>query len=394
MGSEAGRSVLMICGEYMEDYEAIVPFHALQSYGVRVHCVAPRKFPGDTLITAVHEFTTYELYTETEGHHFTLNADFSATRSDAYDALVIPGGRFTEPLASDPRALALASEFARAAKPVVVTCHSQVVLAAAGVLKGGTRCTAFPSLKRVVGLAGGVWVEPSPFSLCVSDRRVISAIGWPAHANVMRELVGSIGGRVVGGPDKKAVLFLVGDYVEDYEANVPFQAIGGLGCTADAACPSKGKGGRCITAVHDIDVGGDPRKVCAERHGHYFSVTKDWGDVRVEDYDALVVPGGRSPELLVGHDEVVRLAREFSENGKVVAGIGQGLLVLAAAGLLEGKKCASSIAMKPIVKLAGGEVVEPAESFTDAKLLTATGWPVLPQFLADLFDLLGLRVAF
>lgn len=210
------KKVLMLCGDYMEDYEAAVPFYALAAFGVAVDCVAPgKKPPGDACLTAVHEFLGHDLYTELPGHRFAVTADFAAAAAaDAsrYDALVVPGGRFVERLSVDPLAVSLVAAFAREGetatrrRPVVVTCHSQLLLAAAGAMRG-VRCTAFFSMRRVVELAGGTWVEPDPLGLCVADGNVLSAIGWPAHGEIIRELLRAMGARVAGGRGQ-AVLFL------------------------------------------------------------------------------------------------------------------------------------------------------------------------------------------
>ncbi|MQL80761.1 hypothetical protein Taro_013215 [Colocasia esculenta] len=383
------RSVLMICGDYMEDYEAAVPFYALSALAVRVHCASPGKPSGAPCPTAIHDFLGFELYTELPGHNFPINADFEALDLDAYDALIIPGGRFTEFLSDHAGALAAVSHFAAAGKPIMATCHSQMVLAAAGVIQG-TRCTAFPSMKPVVELAGGVWSDPEPISSCVVDRGIISAIGWPAHAELLGRLL-RLMGAVVSGPRGLAVLFLCGDFVDDYEMNVPFRALGALGCRVEAACPGKEKGQTCAAAVFDPE---RAAQVCSEKRGHNVVVTASWGEVRAEDYDAVVVPGGRSPELLVGNPQVVSLVSEAVEKGKVVAAIGHGQLVLAAAGLLKGKKCAGGHGMKVAARLAGGVVVESAGPVADGKLLTASGWPALAQFISDLVGLLGLGVSF
>ncbi|XP_062182903.1 DJ-1 protein homolog E-like [Phragmites australis] len=385
------KKVLMLCGDYMEDYEAAVPLHALAALGVAVDCAAPGKRPGDACLTAVHEFLGFELYTELPGHRFAVTSDFAAAAADPsrYDALIVPGGRFVEQLSTDDAAVRLVAAFAALRRPVVLTCHSQLLLAAAGAI-GGVRCTAFFSMKPVVELAGGKWVDPDPFSLCVADGHVLTAIGWPAHAEIIRELLAGMGARVHGGRGQ-AILILSADYVDDYEANVPFRALAGVGCRVEAACPTKRKGESCVTAIYDAPAGS---AVSEERRGHNFVVTADWADVSADDYDCVVVPGGRSPELLVTHEKAVALVREFADKGKVVAGIDQGHLLLAAAGLLKGKKCASGVPMRVISRLAGAEAVEPEGAVADGKLVTAASWPDLTQFVAHLVDLLGITVSF
>ncbi|KAI3884811.1 hypothetical protein MKX03_002843 [Papaver bracteatum] len=381
-------AVLMICGDYMEDYEVIVPFQALQALGVRVDCVSPNKYSGDKCLTAVHDYMGYELYTELPGHSFTLNANFTDVIPESYDALIIPGGRFTELLSIDDKVLDVVTKFAETGKPIATTCHSQLILVSAGIMKG-KKCTGFPSLKPVIKLAGGFWLDPEPLTSCALDGNIISAIGWPAHSDYLSILLRLMGAKVSGNQNK-AVLFLCGDYVEDYEINVPFQALGGLGCRVDAVSPTKKKGEKCVTAIHDPE----GAQVCSEKQGHNFILNANFSDVRVEDYDCLVIPGGRSPEFLVMDDKVVSLVKEFGEKNKVVSGIGNGKWLLAAAGLLEGKNCASGYSMQAIVKVAGGKLVESAEAVANEKLLTATGWLALPSFISELINLLGISVVF
>ncbi|RCV38777.1 hypothetical protein SETIT_8G169200v2 [Setaria italica] len=387
------RRVLMLCGDYMEDYEAAVPLYALAALGVAVDRIAPGKHPGDACLTAVHEFLGFELYTELPGHRFAVTADFAAAAANPsrYDALVVPGGRFAEHLSADEGAVALVAAFAEMRRPVVLTCHSQLLLAAAGGLAGGVRCTAFFGVRPVVELAGGTWVDPEPFSLCVADGHVLSAIGWPAHAEIIAKLLAAMGARADAGRGGQRVLVLCADYVDDYEANVPFRALAGVGCRVESACPTKRRGEPCVTAIYDAV---KPGAVSEERRGHNFAVTADWADASADGFDCVVVPGGRAPELLVTHESAVALVREFADKGKVVASIGQGHLLLAAAGLLRGRRCASGVPMRVVSRLAGAEVVETEGAVADGKIVTAAGWPDLAPFVARLVDLLGITVSF
>ncbi|XP_075640722.1 DJ-1 protein homolog E [Castanea sativa] len=183
----------------------------------------------------------------------------------------------------------------------------------------------------------------------------------------------------------------VEDFVEGYEIYVPFKALQSLGCKVDAISPSKKEGESCVTAIYD---GEGTSKVSSEKRSHNFVLTVKWNDICVDNYDYVVVPGGRSPELLVMNDKVVALVKEFEEKNKVIAGIGQGICLLAAAGVLKDKTCASSYTMKAIVKVAGGESEEFTECVTHGKLVTAIGWSALPTFISQLSDILGLSVVF
>ncbi|XWS36359.1 hypothetical protein CRYUN_Cryun20dG0078500 [Craigia yunnanensis] len=390
----AKKSALIICGDYMEDFEVMVPFHVLQAFGVRVDCVSPTKLPGDKCITAIHDFLGFELYTELQGHSFTLNSNFDEVEAECYDALIIPGGRFTELLSVDDKVLSIVKGFAEAGKPIATSCHSQLLLAAAGVLKG-KKCTAFASLKPVIEMAGGIWWEQpgitSVFDItaCLKDGNILSSIGWPTHAEYLKVLFESMGAKI-HKTKTNSVLFLCGDYVEDYEINVPFRALQALGCNVDAITPSKKKGGACVTAIHD-DEGA---QIFSEKRGHNFFITANWDDISVYDYDCVIVPGGRSPELLVMNEKAITLVKEFAEKNRVIAGIGQGKWLLAAAGILKGKRCATSHGMKVMVKMAGGELEESEACVSDGKLVTATGWPAIPAFIYELSKLLGLSLNF
>ncbi|CAM8889437.1 hypothetical protein QQ045_027082 [Rhodiola kirilowii] len=395
MGS-AAKSALIICGDYMEDSEAMVPFHFLKSLGVHVQCASPGKISGDKCLTAVHDFMGFELYSELIGHNFVLNATFAELSVENYDMLIIPGGRFTEHLSDDEVVVGIVKRFAQLGKPVITSCHSQIMLVAAGLVNG-RKCTGFYSLKPVLESAGGIWVEDEnavsvlDLTGCVVDGNILSTIGWPAHAEYLGHLVSLLGGQVRTSSGQKTVLFLTGDYVENYEMYVPYRALEGLGCKVDAVSPNKKKGESCVTAIWD-DEGA---QICSEKRGHNFYIKTNWDEeIRAENYDCLVVPGGRSPELLLSNKKVIALVKDFAEQDKIVAGVGHGLWLLAAADILRGKKCAAKHGVKTIAKAAGAEVANGGTCVTDGKLVTADGWHALPDFLSELASALGLSVVF
>jgi protease I len=187
------------------------------------------------------------------------------------------------------------------------------------------------------------------------------------------------------------ILMLVGDYVEDYEAMVPFQALQAVGHTVHTACPGKRAGDTVRTAVHDFV--GD--QTYAETPGHRFAVTATFDDVDAPSYDALVVPGGRAPEYLRLNARVVEIVRHFFAAGKPVASICHGAQLLAAAGVLTGRRCSAYPACGPEVRAAGGEYVElpVTDAVTDGNLVTAPAWPAHPAWIAQFLDVLGTRIA-
>lgn len=188
----------------------------------------------------------------------------------------------------------------------------------------------------------------------------------------------------------KKILMLVGDYVEDYEVMVPFQALQMVGYTVHAVCPDKKAGDKVRTAVHDFE--GD--QTYSEKPGHNFTLNANFEEVNPENYDALVVPGGRAPEYIRLNEKVLEITRHFARSNKPIAAICHGLQVLAAAGVLEGKSCTAYPACGPDVTGAGGLYAHiPAdEAMVDGNLVTAPAWPAHPRWLAEFLKLLGTRI--
>jgi len=192
----AAKKILMLVGDFVEDYEVMVPFQMLVMVGHTVHAVCPGKKAGASVRTAVHDFEGDQTYSEKPGHNFGLNADFDAVRTADYDALVIPGGRAPEYIRLNPRVIEIVREFARADKPIAAICHGQQVLVAAGVLEGRT-CTAYPAVQPDVVRAGGKWGEVNEtFSNAYVDGNLVTAAAWPGHPEWMRKFLGVLGSRI------------------------------------------------------------------------------------------------------------------------------------------------------------------------------------------------------
>jgi protease I len=183
---------------------------------------------------------------------------------------------------------------------------------------------------------------------------------------------------------------LVGDFVEDYEVMVPFQALQMVGHRVDAVCPEKSAGQVVRTAVHDFE--GD--QTYSEKPGHRFTLNATFSEVRPEDYDALVIPGGRAPEYLRLNERVLAVVRHFAAAKKPIAAICHGAQLLAAAGVLEGRACSAYPAVGPEVRSAGGKYVDIKvdQAHADGNLVTAPAWPAHPQWLARFLDVLGTRI--
>ena len=190
----AGKKILMICGDYCEDYETMVPFQALQAVGHTVHAVCPDKKAGEQIKTAIHDFEGAQTYSEKPGHNFTLNASFADIKPENYDALVIPGGRGPEYLRNDENVRAAVRHFFDANKPVAAVCHGAQLLAGAGVLKGRT-CSAYPACRAEVELAGGTYADIA-VDKAVTEGNLVSAPAWPAHPEWMAQFLALLGTRI------------------------------------------------------------------------------------------------------------------------------------------------------------------------------------------------------
>lgn len=189
-----GKKLLMLVGDYAEDYETMVPFQALQAVGHTVHAVCPKKKAGEKIRTAIHDFEGDQTYSEKRGHDFTLNATFDEVVASSYDGLVIAGGRAPEYLRLDKKVLEMVRSFAEAKKPIAAICHAAQLLAAAGVIKGRT-ISAYPAIAPDVRLAGGEYAD-IPIDKAVVDGNFVTAPAWPAHPDWIAKFLGVLGTRI------------------------------------------------------------------------------------------------------------------------------------------------------------------------------------------------------
>ncbi|MBL4701332.1 MAG: DJ-1/PfpI family protein [Phycisphaeraceae bacterium] len=190
----SAKKVLMIVGDFVEDYEVMVPIQMLQMVGHTVHAVCPDKQEGESVRTAIHDFEGDQTYTEKPGHNFKLNASFIDVTAADYDALVIPGGRAPEYLRLNKRVIELVKDFAKAQKPIAAICHGPQLLAAADVIKEKT-CSAYPACGPEVNRSGGLWVD-IPMDQAHVDGNLITAPAWPAHPAWIRALLDAMGTRI------------------------------------------------------------------------------------------------------------------------------------------------------------------------------------------------------
>ncbi|WP_166819806.1 DJ-1/PfpI family protein [Thalassoroseus pseudoceratinae] len=188
------KRILVLAGDFVEDYEIMVPVQALQMCGFQVDVVCPDKSAGETIRTAIHDFEGDQTYTEKPGHNFTLNASFADVDSANYVGLVVPGGRAPEYIRLNERVLEIVREFATEQKPIAAVCHGLQVLSAAGVLKDRS-CTAYPACRPEVTSGGGQFVEVEIDASHI-DANLVTAPAWPAHPNWLRDFLKVLGAKI------------------------------------------------------------------------------------------------------------------------------------------------------------------------------------------------------
>ncbi|MBM4328817.1 MAG: DJ-1/PfpI family protein [Deltaproteobacteria bacterium] len=188
------KKILILAGDFVEDYEVMVPFQALLMVGHTVHAVCPDKKAGERVRTAIHDFEGDQTYSEKPGHSFTLNATFSDIKAEDYDALVIPGGRAPEYIRLNPNVLKTVQHFVEKRKPIAAVCHGAQVLAAAGALEGRS-CSAYPAVAPDVNRAGGAWVDVG-FEKAHVDGNLVTAAAWPAHPDWLAKFLGLLGTKI------------------------------------------------------------------------------------------------------------------------------------------------------------------------------------------------------
>jgi protease I len=189
-----GKKILMLVGDFVEDYEVMVPFQALQIAGHTVHAVCPDKKSGDTVRTAIHDFEGDQTYSEKRGHNFALNATFADINPANYDALCIPGGRAPEYLRLNQDVLKAVRHFADADKPIAAVCHGPQILTAAGVVKG-RKLNSYPAVAPEITAAGGEFVSLG-LPDAITDGNLVTGPAWTCHVEWIRQFLAVLGTRI------------------------------------------------------------------------------------------------------------------------------------------------------------------------------------------------------
>ncbi|MBO8435125.1 MAG: DJ-1/PfpI family protein [Tyzzerella sp.] len=188
------KKILMLTGDFTEDYETMVPFQALEMLGYKVDAVCPDKKSGDIIRTAIHDFEGEQTYSEKRGHNFTLTADFDAVNTADYVGLFITGGRSPEYIRLNKRVIEIVQEFFRDNKPVAAICHGPQVLTSANVLKG-YKATAYPAVGPDITLAGGEYIEV-PATEAVVDKNLVTSPAWPGDTKICAEFIILLGAKI------------------------------------------------------------------------------------------------------------------------------------------------------------------------------------------------------
>ncbi len=188
------KKILMLIGDYVEDYEVMVAFQSLLMVGHTVHAVCPKKKSGEFVRTCIHDFEGDQSYTEKLGHNFQLNFTFDDVKAEDYDAVIIPGGRAVEYIRLNPRVLDMVRHFDKAKKPIASICHGAQLLAAAGSLEG-RKCSAYPGTSVEVTLAKGTYVD-LPMDQAITDGNLVSGPAWPALHAWLSQFLKVLGTRI------------------------------------------------------------------------------------------------------------------------------------------------------------------------------------------------------
>ena len=192
----SAKLVLIIAGDFVEDYEIMVPYQILTMVGHQVSVVCPNKKAGERIKTAIHDFEGDQTYTEKRGHNFILNATFNDINPEEYDALVIPGGRSPEYLRLNHKVIEMVKHFNKSKKPIAAICHGPQILVTADVIQH-KKCSAYPALKPDIEMAGGHWVgENSTFTNAVTSENIVTAPAWPAHPEWMAQFLKLLGSKI------------------------------------------------------------------------------------------------------------------------------------------------------------------------------------------------------
>lgn len=189
------KKVLLIAGDFTEDYELMVPVQIFDCIGMQVSTVCPGKRAGEKIKTAIHDFEGDLTYTEKPGHLFTLNETFDTVKREEFDGLYLPGGRSPEYQRLIPQVIEIIQYFMQVNKPVASICHGAQFLTAADVVRGRS-LTAYPAMEPDIIASGGKYISLSP-NEAMTDGNLTTSPAWPGNGALVREFIRLLGGAVV-----------------------------------------------------------------------------------------------------------------------------------------------------------------------------------------------------
>eukprot|EP01084_Bolivina_argentea_P215200 365332_1 len=221
------KKILMLCGDYGEDYEIMVPFQTLCAAGYEVDCICPEKKSGEQIQTSVHDFEGQQTYSEKRGHNFTLNYNFSDAVSNIkqYIGLLIPGGRAPEYLSIRKDVIDLVSYFTSNNLPIAAICHGPLILCSIDGYLQNKKATCYPACKPILDISGAIYQDASPITKCFTDGNLVTGAAWPAHPQFISQFMNILGAKINNNYQKNKILIICGDFVEDYEIMCVFQML-------------------------------------------------------------------------------------------------------------------------------------------------------------------------
>jgi len=174
------------------------------------------------------------------------------------------------------------------------------------------------------------------------------------------------------------ILIITGDGGESYEALYALHRFQEEGWQAVVAAPSHR---RLHLVMHDFEPGWD---TYVERAGYGLESHVIFEDVRVEDFEAVLLLGGRAPEYLRNNSKLLDIVRDFDRRQKWIFAICHGVQILAAAGITRGKRVTCYHHVRLEAEQSGATFVD-EQAVCDGRVITAQTWQSHPAFYREIF---------
>lgn len=178
----------------------------------------------------------------------------------------------------------------------------------------------------------------------------------------------------------KKILIVTGDGGESYETLYAKHRFEEAGYEAIIAAPSK----KLLNLVmHDFEPGWD---TYVERKGYYLESDIAISDVNADDFDAILIIGGRAPEYLRNDPKVIELVQTFDQQKKFIFSICHGIQVLVAARLVKDKNLTCYEHVRFEVESCGGTFIGKDEAVRDGRIVSGQTWQSHPDFYRLVFQ--------